>query len=245
MHSTLDPEVSVVVPVHNESANVLPLAEEIVAALEGRRFEILFVNDASTDSTAQAVFAARATGIRQIRLLTHEHRAGQSAAVATGLRMALAPWVITLDGDRQDDPAEIPKFLAARDDTSNEGVGLFIGNRTNRRDDTIRKLSSRVANGVRRSMLNDATPDSGCGLKLMHRETFLRLPAFDHMHRFLPALFLNAGLRVVSIPVHHRPRAAGQSKYGLFDRLWIGIADLFGVMWLNSRTGRQLTVRED
>ncbi|MEO7774582.1 MAG: glycosyltransferase [Steroidobacteraceae bacterium] len=245
MHSTLDPEVSVVIPVHNEAANVIPLAQEIAAALVGRRFEILFVNDASIDSTAQQVFAARVAGIRQIRLITHERRSGQSAAVATGMRLARAPWVVTLDGDRQDDPAEVPKFLAARDEPANEGVGLFIGNRVNRRDNGLRRLSSRVANGVRGGLLNDATPDSGCGLKLIHRETFMQLPRFDHMHRFLPALFINAGKRVVSIPVSHRPRVAGQSKYGLFDRLWVGIADLFGVMWLNRRTGSQISVRED
>lgn len=235
------PEISVVIPVCNEAENVAPLATEIAQALAGREFEILFVDDGSTDGTAAAVQACRAAGIAQIRLLRHSFRSGQSAAVCSGVRQARAAWVATLDGDGQNDPADIPALLAARGDAR-----LVMGNRVGRRRDTwLRRLQSRVANGVRSRLLGDGTPDTGCGIKLMHRETFLDLPRFDHMHRFLPALFQRAGAKVVSVPVNHRARARGMSKYGLFDRLWVGIVDIFGVMWLKRRFRPGLAVREE
>jgi dolichol-phosphate mannosyltransferase len=235
------PEISVVIPVCNEAENVAPLATEIAQALAGREFEILFVDDGSTDGTAAAVQACRAAGIAQIRLLRHSFRSGQSAAVCSGVRQARAAWVATLDGDGQNDPADIPALLAARGDAQ-----LVMGNRVGRRRDTwLRRLQSRVANGVRSRLLGDGTPDTGCGIKLMHRETFLDLPRFDHMHRFLPALFQRAGAKVVSVPVNHRARARGTSKYGLFDRLWVGIVDIFGVMWLKRRFRPGLAVREE
>src|SRR5262249_30500357 len=148
-------------------------------------------------------------------------------------------------GDGQNDPADLPKLLAARLDAANAGVHLFAGHRATRRDTWFRRLQSRIANGVRSSMLGDHTPDTGCGIKLMNRETYLGLPHFDHMHRFLPALYLRAGTRVVSVPVHHRPRSRGVSKYGMLDRLWVGIVDLFGVMWLRRRHRPGLAVREE
>ncbi len=235
------PEISVVIPVCNEAENVAPLATEIAQALAGREFEILFVDDGSTDGTAAAVQACRAAGIAQIRLLRHSFRSGQSAAVCSGVRQARAAWVATLDGDGQNDPADIPALLAARGEAR-----LVMGNRVGRRRDTwLRRLQSRVANGVRSRLLGDGTPDTGCGIKLMHRETFLELPRFDHMHRFLPALFQRAGAKVVSVPVNHRARARGTSKYGLFDRLWVGIVDIFGVMWLKRRFRPGLAVREE
>ncbi len=238
-------EISVVVPVCNEAENVAPLATEIAHALAGRPFEIIFVDDGSTDGTADAVRAARASGIQEVRLLRHSFRSGQSAAVSTGVRQARAEWIATLDGDGQNDPADLPKLWAAHLDPSNADVRLIMGNRTARRDTWFRRLQSRVANGVRSGLLGDGTPDTGCGIKLMHRETYLSLPQFDHMHRFLPALFQRAGARVISVPVHHRPRSRGNSKYGMLDRLWVGIVDIFGVMWLKRRYKPGLAVREE
>lgn len=236
---SVTPEVSVVVPVCNEVENVGPLAREIAAALKGRPFEAIFVDDGSTDGTAEAVRALRSE-IPQLRLLRHSFRAGQSAAVCTGVRHAHAEWIATLDGDGQNDPADIPALFAVRGDAE-----LVMGNRVQRKDTWLRHAQSRVANGVRGWLLGDGTPDTGCGIKVMHRGTFMDLPRFDHMHRFLPALFLRAGKRVVSVPVKHRPRERGTSKYGLFDRLWVGIVDIFGVMWLRRRFKPGLTARED
>jgi dolichol-phosphate mannosyltransferase len=238
-------EVSVVIPVCNEAENVGPLAQEVAQALAGREFEILFVDDGSTDGTAEAVRAARDAGIPQIRLLRHSFRSGQSAAVATGVRHARAGWIGTLDGDGQNDPADLPKLLAARSNQSNAEVRLFAGHRATRKDTWFRRAQSRVANRIRSRLLGDGTPDTGCGIKLMHRETYLGLPYFDHMHRFLPALYQRAGARVVSVPVHHRPRARGVSKYGMLDRLWVGITDILGVIWLKRRYKAGLAVREE
>ncbi|MFM7396319.1 MAG: glycosyltransferase family 2 protein [Gammaproteobacteria bacterium] len=232
-------EISVVIPVCNEVDNVGPLAREIVAALTGRQFEILFVDDGSTDGTAAAVLLLR-NEIPQVRLLRHSFRSGQSAAVCSGVRHARAEWIATLDGDGQNDPADIPKLYEAR-----HTAELVAGNRVQRRDTWLRHAQSRVANGVRGWLLGDGTPDTGCGIKLMRRDVFVELPRFDHMHRFLPALFLRAGARVVSVPVSHRPRERGTSKYGLFDRLWVGIVDIFGVMWLRRRFKPGLRVTED
>jgi dolichol-phosphate mannosyltransferase len=241
------PDLSVVIPVCNEVDNVLPLADEIAEALEDHcTFEILFVDDGSVDGTADAVRRAHAT-IPQVRLLRHSRRSGQSAAVHSGVRFARAEWVATLDGDGQNDPSDLPAMLAARDAVrrSEPEVLLVMGNRVTRRDTWLRRLSSRVANAVRGGLLGDGTPDTGCGIKLMHRATFLELPFFDHMHRFLPALYQRHGARVISIPVSHRPRTLGKSKYGLHNRLWVGIVDLFGVMWLKARYAPGLVVTED
>ena len=237
--TTQTPEISVVIPVCNEVDNVGPLAREIVAALQGKAFEILFVDDGSTDGTADAVRELR-DSIPQLRLLRHSFRSGQSAAVCSGVRHARAEWIATLDGDGQNDPADIPKLYDSR-----FVAELVMGNRVQRRDTWLRHAQSRVANGVRGWLLGDGTPDTGCGIKVMQRAQFLELPRFDHMHRFLPALFLRAGARVVSVPVAHRPRARGTSKYGLFDRLWVGIVDIFGVMWLRRRFKPGLTASED
>lgn len=232
-------DISVVIPVCNEVDNVGPLAREIVVALSDREFEIIFVDDGSTDDTAAAVRALR-KDIPQVRLLSHSFRSGQSAAVCSGVRHARAEWIATLDGDGQNDPVDIPKLYEAR-----HSAELVMGNRTQRRDTWLRHAQSRVANGVRGRLLGDGTPDTGCGIKVMRREVFMDLPRFDHMHRFLPALFLRAGARVVSVPVAHRPRERGTSKYGLFDRLWVGIVDIFGVMWLRRRAKPGLRVTED
>jgi len=239
------PELSVVVPVCNEAENVEPLAREIDAALNDRDYEMIFIDDGSTDDTAIILLRLKAQ-LPRLRVLRHSFRSGQSAAVASGVRAARAPWVATLDGDGQNDPADIPRLLAARDDVENRGVQLFMGNRkASRKDTAFRKLQSNIANGVRSGLLGDGTPDTGCGIKLFSREVFVELPRFDHMHRFLPALFMRHGARVVSVPVSHRPRTRGASKYGMLNRLWVGIVDIAGVMWLRRRYKPGLLVRED
>ena len=238
-------DFSVVVPVCNEAENVEPLAREIDAALNNRAYEMIFVNDGSTDETA-AILKKLKSSLPALRILSHSFRSGQSAAVASGVRAARAPWVATLDGDGQNDPADIPRLIEARDGPEGRGVQLIMGNRkASRKDTAFRKLQSSVANGVRSSLLGDGTPDTGCGIKLFSREVFMDLPRFDHMHRFLPALFQRHGARVVSVPVSHRPRTRGTSKYGMLNRLWVGIVDIGGVMWLRRRYKSGLLVRED
>ena len=240
-----DIEVSVVVPVCNERENVLPLAREIAAALADRRHETIFVDDGSTDGTAEAVRAARNEGLPGVRLIRHAVRSGQSAAVATGVRAARAPWIATLDGDGQNDPADIPKLLETLGRSGSSRLRLVMGNRTTRRDTPLRRLSSRVANGVRGGLLRDGTPDTGCGIKVFDRAVFMDMPRFDHMHRFMPALFQREGYEVVSVPVNHRERTRGKSKYGLHNRLWVGIVDLFGVMWLIRRSSPRVRIEEE
>ena len=239
-------KMSVVIPVCNEADNVGPLAREIRAALQQHQpFEIIFVDDGSTDETVKMLETTRREGVPELRLLRHATRSGQSTAVLTGVRAARADWIATLDGDGQNDPADIPSMLEALR-TGDESLRLIMGNRSaNRRDTWLRKVSSRVANGVRARMLRDGTPDTGCGIKLMHRATFLQLPHFNHMHRFLPALYQRAGSEVISVPVRHRPRTRGQSKYGLHNRLWVGIVDLFGVRWLIRRAPPLVQVSEE
>jgi dolichol-phosphate mannosyltransferase len=229
--------ISVVVPVHNESANVPPLLAEIEAALSGTDFEAVFVDDRSSDDTL-AVLRELARTRPWLVVLAHRNNCGQSAALLTGVRAATGLLVATLDGDGQNDPADIPA-LAARwqqlHDAAPAAPVLIAGWRNKRQDTTLRRWSSRVANGVRARLLGDATPDTGCGLKVFARDDFLALPWFDHMHRFLPALMRRAGGRVESVPVAHRPRLKGQSHYGVHNRLWVGLVDLLGVMWLQRR----------
>ena len=231
------PQLSVVVPVHNERDNIVPLIEEIVAALRGRvALEIVYVDDASRDDSLAVLREARQR-FPELRVLRHLSQSGQSTAVRTGVKAARGAWIATLDGDGQNDPADIPKLLAARD-AGEAAVKCYAGWRVNRRDDALKRVSSKVANAVRSRILRDATPDTGCGLKLFEREAFLELPYFDHMHRFLPALFQRAGWQVRSVPVNHRPRTRGVSKYGMWNRLWVGIVDLRGVGWLIRRAKR-------
>ena len=162
------------------------------------------------------------------------------------MRAARAAWIATLDGDGQNDPADIPAlFELARDPARDSRLRMIAGQRRQRRDSWIKRISSRIANAVRRFLLRDDTPDTGCGLKVFHRETFLRLPCFDHMHRFLPALVLREGLQVRSVEVHHSPRAGGSSKYGTLDRLWVGVIDICGVLWLRRRVARADSTEAD
>lgn len=228
--------VSVIVPVKNEADNILPLVEEVHAALDGHAdFELIYVDDGSTDATPQRLAQAQQRFAR-LRVIRHRRACGQSTALATAVRAARHPWIATLDGDCQNDPADIRSLLAAVSPGQRApGLELVAGWRNQRHDSALRKLSSRIANGVRGGLLGDRTPDTGCGLKVFSRDTFLRLPFFDHLHRFLPALFLREGAQVISVPVRHRPRTQGKSKYGVHNRLWVGIVDLFGVIWLQRR----------
>ena len=232
-------QLSIVVPVRNEEENVLPLLAEIHAALENRAdFEVLYVDDGSRDATPQRLAEAMQRYPR-LRVFCHRVSCGQSTALMTGIRAARGEWIATLDGDGQNDPGDIPHLLAARDaDGRPANLQLIAGYRKTRRDTWLKRVSSRVANGVRSRMLGDATPDTGCGLKLIARRACLELPFFDHMHRFLPALVQRNGGATISVEVNHRPRTRGVSNYGVLDRLWVGIVDLFGVRWLRRRTQR-------
>jgi dolichol-phosphate mannosyltransferase len=230
-------ELTVVIPVFNEVESIALLIDEVCTRLDGELdYEIIVVDDGSTDSTPGVLQSSRQAH-PQLRILRHRKCCGQSAAIASGVQAAAAPWIATLDGDGQNDPADILMLYQALDKSSTAGM-LVTGYRKQRRDDWLKRLSSRVANTVRAWVLGDATPDSACGLKVFARDTFLALPQFDHMHRFLPALVQRQGGRVLSIEVRHRPRARGVSRYGLHDRLWSGIIDLFGVRWLQRRKRR-------
>ena len=228
--------ISVVVPVKNEQDNVEPLVREISAALSGRaEFEIIYVNDGSTDGTPQ-VLEQLMTEFPMLRVITHRASCGQSQAVATGVRHARHEWIATLDGDGQNDPADIDRFLHCFAEHETSGPRqLIIGHRRQRHDPGWRQLSSRVANAVRRFLLRDGAADSGCGIKAFSRDFFLELPAFHHMHRFLPALVRQHGGSVFSLTVNHRGRVSGRSHYGTLDRLAAGIVDLLGVAWLGRR----------
>jgi dolichol-phosphate mannosyltransferase len=234
------PLLSVVVPVRNEAPNIAPLVAEIEAALAGVPHEIVYVDDGSSDDTPAALRAAAATA--PLRHLRHRASCGQSAAVVTGVKAARGSWIATLDGDGQNDPGDIPKLLARA--LAEGGAILVAGHRVTRRDSWIKRRSSRVANRVRAWLLGDATPDTGCGLKVFPRALFLDLPHFDHMHRFLPALVLRQGGRVVSEPVNHRPRTRGQSNYGTLDRLLVSLFDLIGMVWLQRRWRRPMVEPE-
>lgn len=226
--------VSIVVPVRNEAGNIAPLIGEIAAALDGRwEYEIIYVNDGSTDATGERLLE----GMKQrnnLRQLRHATSTGQSAAVRSGVRAARGPIVATLDGDGQNNPAFLPDLIAAIEN-GGERVGLAAGQRVGRKDTGFKKFQSRVANRVRSAILQDGTRDTGCGLKAFRREVFLMLPFFDGLHRFLPALMRREGYDVAYVDVIDRPRSSGVSNYGFFDRLWIGVMDLAGVWWLIRR----------
>lgn len=231
--SATAPAVSIVVPVRNEADNIAPLVDEIAATLDKNlAFELIYVNDGSTDRTEAELTRLMASRpwLRQIK---HETSCGQSAAVSSGVIHARAGVVVTLDGDGQNDPAFIPALLEAM--TKTPHIGLVAGQRVGRQATGFKKLQSRVANAVRSVVLRDGTRDTGCGLKAFRRDLFLRLPYFDGLHRFLPALVRREGYAIGYVDVVDRPRRAGTSNYGMWDRLWIGILDLIGVWWLIRR----------
>jgi dolichol-phosphate mannosyltransferase len=229
-----DLAVSVVVPVRNEADNIAALVDEIAAALNERwRFEIIYVNDGSTDRT-EAVLSELAREKLWLRQVKHAESCGQSAAVRTGVAAARAPLVVTLDGDGQNDPSFIPALVRALQ-AGAPRLGLVAGQRVGRRSSGFKRFQSRVANRVRAAVLRDGTRDTGCGLKAFPRDLFLRLPYFDGLHRFLPALVRREGHAIDYVDVIDRPRRHGASNYGLWDRLWVGILDLFGVWWLIRR----------
>lgn len=241
------PQLSVVVPVFNEQDNIAPLVAEIVAALRGRTptdggdFEIVYVDDHSRDDTFATLQRLKAD-TPELRVLRHATRSGQSTAIRNGVKAARGAWIATLDGDGQNDPADIPKLLAQRAQATAE-VRLFAGWRVNRQDSGSKRWASKWANAIRSRILRDDTPDTGCGIKLFEREAFLELPSFDHMHRYLPALMQRAGWKTVSVPVNHRHRTTGVSKYNNLNRALVGISDLRGVAWL-IRRGKVTSVEE-
>ena len=237
------PAVSVVVPVRNEADNVRPLTDEIAAVLDGRwSFELIFVNDGSTDGTEAALanLKAERPWLRQIK---HASSCGQAAAVRSGARAARAPLIVTIDGDGQNDPSFMPALLQTLEQ-GGARIGLVAGQRVGRRSGSYKKLQSRIANGVRNAILRDGARDGVCGLKAFRRDAYLALPYFDGLHRFLPALFIRDGHAVAFVDVIDRPRHAGKSNYGLWDRLWVGILDLAGVWWLIRRRRRAPQVSE-
>jgi dolichol-phosphate mannosyltransferase len=232
-------EISLVIPAYNEAGNVQPLFNEIGASLDGvAGYEVIYVDDGSANDTINQLLAARDGGFANLRRIQrHRRRCGQSAAILTGVRAARADWIVTLDGDGQNDPADMPCLLAIVRSAADSGrnLQLVTGLRLRRQDSFLKRLSSKIANDARSRLLKDATPDTGCGLKIFSRQAFLELPRFDHMHRFLPALFRRNGGAVEMVEVNHRPRRRGISKYGVTNRLWVGIVDLLGVMWLLRR----------
>jgi len=241
LDNAVKPEISVVVPVFNEQDNIAPLVHEVVAALRGLLpFEIVYVDDCSKDNSREVLKQLRLV-IPELRVFGHTRQSGQSTAIRNGVKQARAEWIATLDGDGQNDPADIPKLLAARG-KADASVKLFAGWRVDRKDSGSKRWASKAANAIRSRLLRDETPDTGCGIKLFERELFLDLPYFDHMHRYLPALVKRAGFQSLSVPVNHRERSTGVSKYNNLGRAWVGIADLRGVSWLIKRSRITRTV---
>lgn len=228
------PDVSIVVPVYNEEGAAPDLAREIAIAFTGQNFEVIFVDDASTDATCGVMTALKAE-IPQLRVLAHRKNSGQSRAVRTGVLEARASIIVTLDGDGQNDPADAPR-LTDRLLAGPATLGLVGGERAKRQDSFSKKYASKIANAARRAILNDQTSDAGCGMKVFRREAFLRLPYFDHLHRYLPAMMLREGYEVAFEPVNHRHRTTGVSKYNNLGRLWASVSDMTGVMWLQRRS---------
>lgn len=237
--------VSVLIPAKNEASNLKSLLEEIRIALVDEAYEIIVVDDGSTDASLQELRQTRHSGLSTLRILRHERSLGQSTSLYHAALAARGQWLATLDGDGQNDPADIPGMLAlVRSEQGRVDLQLVAGHRVNRRDTASKRWASRFANGLRSRMLKDQTPDTGCGLKLIQRAAFLRLPYFDHMHRFIPALIQRHNGRMITHPVNHRHRMAGVSKYGNIDRALVGILDLIGVWWLIRRTRLQAHAQE-
>jgi len=228
---------SIVIPVFNEEEGIIIFLDEVLSCLKAYDFEVIVVDDGSNDGT-MAKLKSYKVDCNILRIISHEKNIGQSSAINTGVRFSKYDTIVTLDGDGQNDPADIPKLLQKFSDfkknQENKNV-IVAGYRKKRRDSLLKIFSSRVANFIRSNFLNDETPDTGCGLKVFSRDLFLKLPFFDHIHRYLPALFSAYGASILTIEVNHRPRSLGKSKYGFHNRLWVGIIDLFGVKWLINR----------
>jgi glycosyltransferase involved in cell wall biosynthesis len=236
--------ISAVVPVKDEAGNVAPLAREIAAAIAGEGdSEIIFIDDGSTDGTAAALQALK-TEIPSLRVLQHSRNLGQSRGIRTGVRAARADIVVTLDGDGQNDPADIPKLLAILRGEGAAAIGVVSGVRAKRQDTYSRRMASRLGNAIRSRLLNDGAADTGCGLKAFRREAFLALPYFDHIHRFIITLMIREGYEVRFVEVNHRPRAHGTSKYTNLGRLLVSVNDLLGVRWLQRRYGHRAEAKE-
>ena len=236
---------SVVVPVFNEQDNVAPLAEEIANAMNGLEYEMIFINDCSSDNTLQALKNLKETH-KTLRVLSHAQNSGQSRSVRSGVLAAKGDIIATLDGDGQNDPADIPALLAKlTDKNAPKNLAMVGGRRAKRKDSLAKRLASRFGNKVRKFLLKDEADDTGCGLKVFKREAFLRLPYFDHIHRYIPSLMLREGYKIDFMDVNHRGRMHGVSKYTNFGRLMVSIADLRGVMWLNKRARQPGEVSED
>jgi len=229
-------DLSVVIPVHNEEESIGNLIDEITTALsEKHQHEVIVVDDGSTDNTLDVLLKIK-QNLPTLRVIKHLKNSGQSTAVRTGVQYAKSVWIATLDGDGQNDPADIPNLYNELINNQNSDPWLVVaGYRKKRKDTWLKRFSSKYANAIRAKLLRDGTPDTGCGLKVFARDSFLALPYFDHMHRYIPALFQRQGGRVVSIEVNHRHRMLGESKYGFHNRLWVGIVDILGVRWLQNR----------
>ena len=238
--------LSIVIPVKDEEENIAPLLTEFAALKEHIPVdELVYVDDGSTDGTRETLKKLR-EDFPFLRIISHNRSGGQSAALWTGIRAAGNGLVATIDGDGQNDPADIQRLYDCyMQHAEDDGPLMVMGQREKRRDNVVRRLSSRVANSIRSSLLKDGTRDTGCSLKLFRRADYLNLPYFNNMHRFLPALMKRQGVNVMHIDVAHRPRTRGSSKYGMWNRLWVGVADLFGVMWLQRRSRVPLTILEE
>lgn len=234
--------VSVVVPVKDEAGNVAALAREIAAALKAEPgHEIIFVDDGSTDGTTEKLVALKSE-IPNFRPLRHDRNLGQSRGIHTGIHAAKGEIIVTLDGDGQNDPADIPALLAKL--RADPGLGMVSGVRVKRQDTASRRIASRLGNRFRDAMLGDGATDTGCGIKAFHREVFLDIPYFDHMHRYLIALVQRHGWKVAYVPVNHRPRLTGRSKYTNLGRTLVSIQDMLGVRWLQRRHGGATQIEE-
>ena len=229
-------DLSIVVPIYNEEANIEELINEIKLSLKDINFEIIVVDDNSNDKSFEILKKIRKKNNR-VRVIKHSRNYGQSYAVRSGVKFARSEWIATLDGDGQNNPNDIPKLYEMLIEKNNNSKNILIaGHRVKRMDSLLKRLSSRYANKLRSKILRDQVPDTGCGLKLFSRDFFLDLPSFNHMHRYIPALFISRGGKVLSIEVSHRPRVKGNSKYGFNNRFWVGISDILGVRWLQKRS---------